>query len=75
MEPVTWGVLAASTATWSVKKLASLAGGTAWKEKVEPAFKKSGLDHELALAYEASSTSVASGGWLHGTEVKKPTSS
>ncbi|MCP3914352.1 MAG: hypothetical protein GY711_02215, partial [bacterium] len=53
MEPMTWSVLAASTATWSVRKLANLAAGSAWKDKIEPAFKRSGLDHELARAYEA----------------------
>lgn len=53
MEPVSWGVLAATTSgKWAAKQLA----GTAWKEKVEPVFKKSGLDHELASAYEAGFT-------------------
>ena len=49
MEPVTWAVLAASTATWAVKQLA----GTTWKEKVEPVLARTGLNHELARAYEA----------------------
>lgn len=51
--PVEWGILAATTATWAVKKVADLGTEAAWKEEVEPAFKRSGLDHELARAYEA----------------------
>jgi predicted ATPase len=51
--PLEWGLLAATTATFCVKKLASLGVGAAWQEKVEPAFKKSGIDHELSRAYTA----------------------
>ncbi|MCP4660108.1 MAG: hypothetical protein GY856_32300, partial [bacterium] len=50
---VDWGVLAATTATFCVRTLASLGAGSAWREKVEPAFKKSGLDHELTRAFNA----------------------
>lgn len=51
--PVDWGILAAATATFCVRKLASLGAGSAWREKVEPAFKRSGLDHELTRAFNA----------------------
>ena len=50
MEPMTWGAIAASTAGLSVRKLAGLAAGTAWKEMVE-ASKKKGLDRELKVVY------------------------
>ncbi|MCP4546709.1 MAG: PQQ-binding-like beta-propeller repeat protein [bacterium] len=51
--PAEWGVLAAATATFCVKTMAALGAGSAWREKVEPVFKKNELNNELTRAFEA----------------------
>ncbi len=48
--PVEWGILAAKTAAACA---ISLPAGHAYREKVEPLFKKGDLGHELSRAYEA----------------------